>query len=137
MLVCSIAIHNFFIRQLMSGQLVELPTILDSFTDIANTTSTSIGLEGGGTREPYGGRVKLHPLFKCQMILNDAIFISTYHTKQLRKSNAIFISQSYELQLNCSSLFAYQGEAFTDHLRACGHLTNLRNKPQQKQIEQI
>ena len=45
----SVAIHNLSIHKLLNGWLAELPTIFDSFfTGYANTTSTPIGVEGGG-----------------------------------------------------------------------------------------
>ena len=45
----SIAIYSLSIHQLLNEWLAEWAAIIDSvFTDAANTTSTSIGVEGGG-----------------------------------------------------------------------------------------
>ena len=55
----SIAI--FIVHHLLNGQLAKLPTILDSLlTGIANTTSTAIRVEGGGSGEPQNGRQRLY-----------------------------------------------------------------------------
>ena len=49
----SIAIHSLSIHKLLNGYLAELPAILDRFfSGYANTTSTYIGVEGGGGGEP-------------------------------------------------------------------------------------
>ena len=45
------AIQNNSLYLLYTGKLAELPTILDSVTSIANTTSTPIGWESGGGRK--------------------------------------------------------------------------------------
>ena len=57
------------------------------------------------------------------------IVTSTYHTKQLNP----WPNSSASHVVNYSCLTACQGEMepFEDHLNTCGHLTNLRNKPQQ------
>ena len=44
----SIAVYNLSINQLLIEWLAELPTILEFFTGIANTTSTPIGWGMGG-----------------------------------------------------------------------------------------
>ena len=50
----AVAIHSTSMDQLLNGWLIELPAILNSFTDAANTTITSIRAEGGvvGNLEP-------------------------------------------------------------------------------------
>ena len=70
-----------------------------------------------------------------QMAPIGAIFISTYHTKQLnpwpRSSASCVVSYSW--------LSACQGDMqpFEGNPRTRGHLTSLRNKPQQKQPRQL
>ena len=65
----------------------------------------------------------------------DTIFASTYHTKQLNPWSFSLASRV----VNYCQLSACQGEIepFKDHLSTCGCLTNLRNKPQQKQPGQL
>ena len=51
------------------------------FTGVANTTSTLTGVKGGGSHDVVGkGYVNTE---NRQMASIDAIFTSTYHTKQL------------------------------------------------------
>ena len=66
-----------------------------------------------------------------QMASIDGIFTSTYHTKQLNP----WPNSSVSRVGNYSQLSACQGEMepFEEHPSACGLLTSLRNKPQQKQ----
>ena len=72
------------IRESLSNRLLaEFPTILDSFlTSVLNTTSVSIGVEGGGwwdSHEVAGSfRVK-H--FQGDLALTDAQLHSKYHKK--------------------------------------------------------
>ena len=67
--------------QLLNGWLAELPAILDSlFSGLVNTTSTSIGEEGG---ECWGNHEVLDSSdFKTkqsQMVSIETLLSSTYH----------------------------------------------------------
>ena len=63
------------------------------------------------------------------------IFTSTYHTKQLNP----WPNSSASRVVNYSRLSACQGDMgpFEGNPNTCGHLTSLRNKPQQKQPRQL
>ena len=63
------------------------------------------------------------------------IFTSTYHTKQLNP----WPNSSASRVVNYSQLSACQGDMqpFEGDLYTHGHLTSLRNKPQQKQPRQL
>ena len=64
-----------------------------------------------------------------------AIFTSTYHTKQLNP----WSNSSASRVVNYSRLSGCQGdiEPFEGDLSTRGHLTSLRNKPQQKQPRKL
>ena len=70
-----------------------------------------------------------------QMASIGAIFTSTYHTEQLNPWPNLSASRV----VNYSWLSACQGdmEPFEGDLSTRGHLTSLRNKPQQKQPRQL
>ena len=70
-----------------------------------------------------------------QMAFIGVIFTDTYHTKQLNP----WPNSSASLVMNYSWLSVYQGdvEPFEGDLNTRGCLTSLRNKPQQKQPEQL
>ena len=64
----------------MNRYLAELPTILDKFfSGIANTTSTYIGVEGGG-KESWSGKTSIKT-WSTQTGTIGAIFSSTHHRK--------------------------------------------------------
>ena len=65
----------------------------------------------------------------------DTISISTYHKKQLN----LWPNSSTSHMVNYSHLPAFQGdmEPVEGNLNTRGHLTSLRNKPQQKQLGQL
>ena len=59
MLACKLPRLYLAIHKLLNEKLAELPPILDSFiTGYANTTSTLVGVGGGG--EPRSGGFILH-----------------------------------------------------------------------------
>ena len=64
-----------------------------------------------------------------------AIFTTTYHTKKLNP----WPNSSVSHVVNYSQLSAYQGdmEPFEGNPSTRGHLTSLRNKPQQKEPGQL
>ena len=64
-----------------------------------------------------------------------AIFTSTYHSKQLNS----WPNSLANRVVNYSQLSAFQGntEPFEGDLNIRGHLTGLRNKPQQKQPRKL
>ena len=70
-----------------------------------------------------------------QMASIGAIFTSTYHKKQLNPWPNSLASHV----VNYNQLSAYQGdmEPFEGDPRTHGHLTSLRNKPQQKQPPEL
>ena len=70
-----------------------------------------------------------------QMASIGTIFTSTYHTKQLNP----WSNSSASRVVNYSRLSACQGdmESFEGDPSTHGHLTSLRNKPQQKQPGQL
>ena len=67
-----------------------------------------------------------------QMASTDAIFTSTYHTKQLNP----WPNSSASHVVNYSWLSVCQGEVetFENHPSTHGCLTSLRNRPQRKQL---
>ena len=68
----SIVTQCLSVGQLFNGQLAELPAILDSlFSGLVNTTSTSIGVEGGGaaTKWRVPPILKLNRAKWCQLKL--------------------------------------------------------------------
>ena len=98
---------------------------------MANTTSTSIGWEGGWQAGSHKVVSKgyVNPENR-QMASTGAIFTPTYHIKQLNP----WQNSSVGHVVNYSWLSACQGEMepFQDHLHTHGRLTSLRNKPQLK-----
>ena len=70
-----------------------------------------------------------------QMASIGIIFCSSYHKKQLNP----WPNSSASWMVNYNQLSAYPGEMepFEDHPSTRGHLTSLRNKPQQKQPGQL
>ena len=70
-----------------------------------------------------------------QIASTGAFLISTYHTKQLNP----WSNSSASHVVNYSQLSACQGdmEPFEGDPSTCGCVTNLRNKPQQKQPGQL
>ena len=131
-----IAIYNLPIHQILSGWLAKLPAILDSFTGIANITSTPIGWEGGEWGGSYNVASKGYiNIANNQMVFIGAIFTSIYHTKQLNPwPNSLSSSV-----VNYTQFSACQGdlEPFEDHPSTRGYLTSLRNKPQLKLSGQL
>ena len=86
--------YSSSMHQLLNEYLTELPTSLNSILlGVANTTSTPIGVEGGGggSRKVTGrGYVNTE---NSQMTSIGVIFSSIYHKKQL-KSMGKLISKS-------------------------------------------
>ena len=121
----SIAIHSLSTYTATVGQLAELPTILDILPDIANTTNTPIGVVGSH-KVAGKGYVNTED---SQMAFIGAIFSSTYLTKQLN----LWSNSLTSCMVNQSQLSACIGKLFKVDLSTHGHLTSLRNKPQQKQ----
>ena len=106
----SIAIHSLSTHQLSNGYLAELPTILDIFPGIANTTITPIGVVGS---HKVAGKGYVNTK-NSQMSSISATLSSMYHTKQA-KLMAKLISQSRgELQqaISCPGKL----EPFKDNL---------------------
>ena len=70
-----------------------------------------------------------------QMASIGAIFTSTYHSKQLNP----WQNSPASCVVKYSQLSAFQGDMqpFEGHPNTHGHLTGLRNKPQQKQPRQL
>ena len=70
-----------------------------------------------------------------QMVSVDAIFTSTYHTKQVDP----WPNSSASRVMNCHwhSACPEEMEPFKEHPSTCGCLITLKNKPQQKQPGQI
>ena len=69
-----------------------------------------------------------------QMASTHSIFTSTYHAHKAAKPNS---SGSHVVNYTTSYLLVQKScESFKDHPSTCGHLTNLRNKPQQEQTGQ-
>ena len=70
-----------------------------------------------------------------QMVSIGAIFTSTYHRKQLNPRP----NSSASVVVNYSQLSACQGdmEPLEGYQSTCGHLTSLKNQPQQKQPGQL
>ena len=102
------------------------------FIGVANISSTPEGWEGGGWVGGYEVVGKGYVFAKTiQMVSIGAIFTSTYCTKQLNP----WPNSSASHVVNYSRLSACQGDMdpFEGNPSTRGHLTSLRNKPQQKQ----
>ena len=71
-------IQDHSVDGLFNGWLVEMPTILDSlFHKVVNTTSSPIGVGGGG--EPQSGGTFQFKKMCGQITSFQAVFSSTYH----------------------------------------------------------
>ena len=114
----SIAIHSLSICQLLNGQLAELAAILDSlFTDIANTISTPIRVEGGGWNVvgsyKVRSRQRLHQHSKWPNGIYWCHFMCIHIPHKSAKSNAKLI---YQL---CGKLRL--ALCFSSHLKTTEH----------------
>ena len=99
------------------GQLVDLLTILDSVIHgLVNTTSTSIGVEGGRQQRALNWRVPLNSKALC----------SYYHKMMRNQQLILYISKpSGDLQQVHSSLSPV---SFNDHSSTHGHQTGSRSR---------
>ena len=116
-----IAIQGNSLCLLYTRQLAKLPTILDIFTGIANTTSISIGWEGGGQVRRHKVSGKGYVCTKINQITSiSTIVTSTCHTKHLNPWTNSLVSRV----VIHSWLFACQGR--WDHLKATPALVDVR-----------
>ena len=106
-----------------------MPAILKFFAGVANATRTSIGVEGGGGGEPQSGRQRLYPHWEQPKDVHWCHF-QLHISHKAAKLMAQLINQLCGKPAVCLS---WMVEPFKDHPRTHGHLTNHRNKPQQKQ----
>ena len=115
-----------FTNHWVNSQLNCLPFQI-VFTAIANTTRTLIRWDGQSQSAGQG----YFNTKNNQIASIGAIFISTYHTKQLNP----WPNPSANRMVNYSQLSTCLGEMepFEAHPSSHGRLTSLRNKSQQKQ----
>ena len=118
----SMVIHILPIYQPLMDSSPSFWIVSSVFTDVVNTTSTPIGVEGGG--EPWSGRQSLWAVNSE----NSLIFSSTYHTKQLNPRLNLYISQSCGTYVACSHLILVQGS----HLRITQALLNVWQASEQE-----
>ena len=127
-----IVINGNSVYQLFKGLLVEIPAILDSF--FTNTTSTLIGVEGGGWWGATKWRVKAnHNCQQWKTAQNEAPLSCKYPKMQLNQWPTPWDSRVK----TPSRLTAHPwpAEPFKDHPSIRGRLTRHRNKPRQKQTK--
>ena len=106
------------------------------FTGIhTNTTSISIGVEGGGGGEPWSGGQRVRQHWKQPNSIHWCHF-QLHVSYKAAKSMVNLISQSFGDYSWLSACPGYM-EPFKDHTNTHGCLTSLRNKPQQKQSGQL
>ena len=118
-----------YINCWMDSYITELPAILKFYAGVANATRTSIGVEGGSGREPQSSRQRVRPNWKQPSDVHWCHF-QLHKSHKTAKLMAQLISQLCGKPAVCLS---WMVEPFKDHPNTHGHLTNHRNKPQQKQ----
>ena len=102
---------------------------------VANTTSTSEGVEGGVVfSNEVVGKSYIHTE-NSQIASISIIFTSTYHTKQLNPW--LYSPTSRVVKYSWLSAYPREMEPFKHHPSTTAHLKSLRNKPEQKQLGQI
>ena len=122
----SIAIQGNLLCLLYTGQLAELPAILDSFL-LAQPIPLAL-LQCGGGRGATEWRAKATSSLKNQMASIGTIFTSTCYAKQLNPQP----NSSASRVVNHSWLSACQGKMgpIESHPSTLGHQTGLRKMPE-------